>query len=593
MIDRILASATTRAVNSLYGLDIAPETVQVQKTRKEFEGDLTVVVFPFTKASRKSPEATAAEIGEYLVQHVTEIASYSVVKGFLNLMVANAWWINFVNQHAGNDDYGMSRPAEEHPWLIEFSSPNTNKPLHLGHIRNNLLGWSVSRILEAAGKKVVRVNLVNDRGIHICKSMLAWQRAGAAETPENTGMKGDHLVGKYYVLFDKQYRAEIDELVAAGMSREDAAKKAPSLLEAQAMLRRWEAGDPEVIGLWQRMNEWVYAGFDVTYQRLGIHFEKTYYESQTYLLGKKIVDEGLQKAALVRKEDGSVWADLTADGLDEKLLLRSDGTSVYMTQDLGTAKLRYDEFQPGRMLYVVGNEQNYHFDVLKKVLRKIGYDWSDAIHHVSYGMVELPEGKMKSREGTVVDADDLMDEMTETARALTEELGKDQGFSPEEAANLYRMIGLGALKYFILKVDPEKNMLFNPAESVDFDGNTGPFIQYTHARICSLLRKAGYDKPSGMLPATIVMLPEERDIVRYCSEFPAALRKAADELSPAQLANYVYELTRSYNTFYQKVPVMREEDPVLRDFRLSLSFFTGAIIRKAMDLLGIEVPVKM
>lgn len=593
MIEDKLVLATLTAVKELYGAEVAVDSIQIQKTRKEFEGDITLVVFPFTKASRKGPEATAQEIGERLLQLVPEIDRYGVVKGFLNLVVTNAYWMTFLSQSAYQPGFGFKQAENGAPWLIEFSSPNTNKPLHLGHIRNNLLGWSISRILEAAGKKAIRVNLVNDRGIHICKSMLAWKQSGLGETPENTGMKGDHLVGKYYVLFDKQYREEVANLVAQGHPEEEAKKSAPCLLEAQEMLRLWEAGDPETLALWRTMNGWVYKGFDETYQRLGIHFEKTYYESQTYLLGKKIVEEGEQKQAFKRREDGSVWADLTGEGLDEKLLLRSDGTSVYMTQDLGTAKLRHEEFSPEKMLYVVGNEQNYHFAVLKKILAKAGYSWSGSIHHVSYGMVELPEGKMKSREGTVVDADDLMDEMTETARRTTEELGKTEGFSPEEAAELYRKLGLGALKYFILKVDPEKNMLFNPEDSIDFNGNTGPFMQYTHARICSLLRKASGEEAILALPPDTLLQPEERDIIRLCHDFPAVVEKAAAELSPAQVANYVYELTKAYNTFYQKIPVLKESDDNLRQLRLMLSAFTGRIIREAMDLLGIEVPERM
>jgi arginyl-tRNA synthetase len=593
MIEEKILNAAVQAVKELYSLEVTPASIQLQKTRREFKGDLTIVVFPYTRSSKKSPEATAEELGKAMLERVPELAEFTVVKGFLNLVVRSSYWLNFVNDHARISDFGIRKPQQDKPWLIEFSSPNTNKPLHLGHIRNNLLGWSVSRILEAAGKMTIRVNLVNDRGIHICKSMWAWKQSGNNETPANSGKKGDHLVGEYYVLFDKIYKAEISDLVNSGMSAEEAAKQAPSLLAAQEMLRQWEAGDQEVRELWEMMNSWVYAGFDDTYRELGIDFHKTYYESQTYLLGKSMVEKGLADGILRQKEDGSVWADLTQEGLDEKLLLRSDGTSVYMTQDLGTARLRYEEYKPEKMLYVVGNEQNYHFSVLEKVLAKLGYDWAPAIHHVSYGMVELPEGKMKSREGTVVDADDLMEEMQATARRMTEELGKTEGFSEEEAAKLYHTIGLGALKYFILKVDPEKNMLFNPEESVDFDGNTGPFIQYTHARICSLLKRGNWSGVQPLSHTGFEPLDEERDIIRLCHDFPQIVEKAAAELSPAQIANYVYELTRAYNTFYQKVPVLKEEQPHLRDLRLMISALTATVIRLSMNLLGIDVPEKM
>ncbi len=593
MIEDKIIEACIAAVKQLYGQDVQADAVQLQKTRKEFEGDLTVVVFPFTKASRKGPEPTAQEIGEYIIAQVPEICKYGIVKGFLNLVVKPEYWLEFLRQQNKNPNFGIVASSASKPWLIEFSSPNTNKPLHLGHIRNNLLGWSVSKILEADGKNVIRVNLVNDRGIHICKSMLAWKKWGNGESPEGSGKKGDHLVGEYYVLFDKEYKKEIAALVASGLNEEEAQKQSSIMQEAQKLLRLWESGDEETLKLWKMMNAWVYAGFDLTYQTMGIAFEKTYYESNTYLLGKEIVEKGEAQHLLKRKEDGSVWADLTDDGLDEKLLLRSDGTSVYMTQDLGTARLRVDDFNPERMLYVVGNEQNYHFTVLKKVLARLGFPWAEAIHHVSYGMVELPEGKMKSREGTVVDADDLMDEMKTTAQRMTEELGKTADFTPEEADRLYHMIGMGALKYFILKVDPEKNMLFNPEESIDFDGNTGPFIQYTHARICSLIKRGGFDIEKSSLSPQIVICDEERDILRLCHDFPVIIHKAALELSPAQIANYTYELTRTYNTFYQKIPVLKENDEAIRHFRLALSAFTGHIIKECMCLLGIEVPERM
>ena len=595
MIEQILNSAVTNAVKALYQLEATPSQIQLQNTRKEFEGDFTVVVFPFTKVSRKSPEATAAEIGEYLQQNVTEVESYNVIKGFLNLSVRKDYWLTFLANSTREPQFGFSKKQDSKPVVVEYSSPNTNKPLHLGHIRNNLLGFSLSRILQAAGKNVVKVNLVNDRGIHICKSMLAWQRWGNGETPESSGLKGDHLVGKYYVVFDKHYKEEISTLVAGGMQADEAVKKAPLILEAQQYLQKWEAGDEEVINLWKKMNGWVYDGFATTYRTLGIEFDKTYYESQTYLLGKKLVEEGVQKGVYSRRADGSVWIDLAAEGLDEKLLLRSDGTSVYITQDLGTAMQRYEEFNPEQLIYVVGNEQEYHFNVLKAVLKHLGCDWSTAIYHLSYGMVELPAGKMKSREGTVVDADDLMQEMFDTAESMARELGKIESFDDEEAKNLYRTIGLGALKYFILKVDPKKNMLFNPAESVDFNGNTGPFIQYTYARIKSVLRKAdeaGFDVTFAA-SASVSIVSFEKDLLRKIHDFPMVVEQASELHSPAVIANYAYELASEYNRFYHELTILKEEDPAIRALRLSLSLFTAQVIANALWLLGIDVPERM
>ncbi len=571
-------------------------SIALQDTRRDFRGDYTLVVFPYVKQARKSPEVVAAEIGEAVKAALPQVAGYNVIKGFLNFEIADSYWLQFLAERAGQDDYGMVHPsAEAAPVVVEYSSPNTNKPLHLGHIRNNLLGWSVSQLLAAAGANVKKVNLVNDRGIHICKSMLAWLRYGNGETPESSGMKGDHLVGKYYVVFDQHYKAEQKILIEQGLSEAEATEQAPILLEAREMLRKWEANDPDVRKLWQQMNQWVYAGFDTTYDRLGIHFDKTYYESETYLLGKALVQEGLDKGVFYKHEDGSVRVNLTDEGLDEKVLLRKDGTSVYMTQDLGTAQLRYEEFHPQKMIYVVGNEQNYHFDVLKLVLgKKLGKEFGNSIHHLSYGMVELPSGKMKSREGTVVDADDLMDSMHEEARQSTEALGKFD-FSPEEADNLYEMIGLGALKYFILKVDPTKNMLFNPAESIDFNGNTAPFIQYTHARIRSLLRKAaeqGVDVNTP-LPEQTVMTDLERNLIKTLYQYPQTVLAAGESYSPALIANYIYALAKEFNHFYQDTPVMREQDAALRLLRLKMCCFVAITIRNGMELLGIQVPERM
>lgn len=590
-----LANAIQVALSELYNIDAQIDKSAIQRTKKEFDGDYTFVVFPFVKQARLSPDALANQLGEKVCAMLPELlSSYNVVKGFLNLSIANDFWTRYIVKRNQDEDYNY--PVDDKDvTLIEFSSPNTNKPLHLGHVRNNLLGNSVANILAASGKRVIRVNLVNDRGIHICKSMLAWLRFGNGETPESSGMKGDHLVGKYYVEFDKHYKQEVAELVAQGMSEEEASKKSPLLLEAQSMLKRWEDNDPEMRNLWKMMNDWVYAGFDATYERMGIAFNKTYYESETYLLGKSLVEEGLQAGAFYRRNDGSVWVDLTDEKLDEKLLLRSDGTSVYMTQDLGTAQLRYDEFHPQSMIYVVGNEQNYHFDVLKLVLgKKLKKEFGNSIYHLSYGMVELPFGKMKSREGTVVDADDLMEEMFLQAKESTETLGKFE-FSEEEGKKLYEMVGLGALKYFILKVDPKKNMLFNPNESIDFNGNTAPFIQYTHARIKSMLRKAaenGIDFASVSVAAN-QLSEAEKQIVKQIYEYRNVLKTAADTFSPALIANYTYDLAKEFNRFYQETPIFREENAELRAFRLLISACCARTIATAMNLLGIDVPEKM
>lgn len=594
MIEQLLLSRATAIIQQLYGAAIDPQLIAIQKTRREFEGDYTLVVFPLLKSSRKSPETTAQEIGDAMTAQVEVVTAYNVIKGFLNLTVADSYWKDFYKNEKQNDSFGQHAAKEEAPVVIEFSSPNTNKPLHLGHVRNNLLGHSLANILHAAGKKVVRVNLVNDRGIHICKSMLAWKKWGNRETPESTGMKGDQLVGKYYVLFDRFYKAEIKELIQNGMDEELAEKEASLLMEAQEMLRQWEERNPEIRQMWEEMNGWVYKGFDGTYKRLGISFDKIYYESETYLLGRELVFEGLEKKVFYKKEDGSVWCDLTAEGLDEKLLLRADGTSVYITQDLGTAQLRHDEYDPEQLIYVVGNEQNYHFDVLKKVLKKLGRDWSDNMLHLSYGMVELPQGRMKSREGTVVDADDLMQEMADTARKTTLELGKADAFDEQGQEALFEILGLGALKYFILKIDPKKTILFNPEESIDFNGNTGPFIQYTYARTRSLLRKAA---EKNIAPAADVIPaefhPKERAVLRAAYDFPGVVTEAAENLSPAVIANYAYELAKEFNNFYQQVPILRDADEQQIIFRLGLSEFVGNILKSAMQLLGIDVPERM
>ena len=596
LIEKTIAIKIAEAICKLYSVEVGIDQVSVQKTVPIYRetGDFTVVVFPFLKISKKSPDQTANEIGQYIKSEVPQIKSFGVIKGFLNIKIDDEYWCNFIRA-TEIIDYGFSKENKSKKIIVEYSSPNTNKPLHLGHIRNNLLGWSVAEILKANAYDVVKTNLINNRGIHICKSMLAWQKWGRGETPESAGLKGDQLVGKYYVLFDKEYKKEIAELISNGKTEEEAMREAPIIIEAQEMLRKWESNDNDTVALWNTMNNWVYKGFDVTYKMLGIDFDQVQYESDTYLLGKKIVDEGLKTNSLIKKDDGSVWADLTTDGLDEKLLLRADGTSVYMTQDIGTAQLRIDEHDPDKLIYVVGNEQNYHFDVLKIVLKKLDKEWADRIYHLSYGMVELPEGKMKSREGTVVDADDLVNEMKAIAKSTTEELGKTDGLSETEADNLYRMIGLGALKYFILKVDPKKNMMFNPKESIDFNGNTGPFIQYTHARICSVLRKA---KESGIswnssninVPE---LLPKEKDIIKLLYEYPSIVKEAGISYSPALIANYIYELVKEYNGFYQELPILKNDDAEVKNFRLVLSEFTASVIKSAMWLLGIEVPEKM
>ena len=599
MIEQIIANQTVKIVNDAFGLTLEPSQVQVQKTVKDFEGNITVVVFPFVKAAKKSPEQTGQFIGEKLMEACREITKFNVVKGFLNLEIDANYYLDFLKKNRKNDRFGFVECRDAmhcvstKPIVLEYSSPNTNKPLHLGHIRNNLLGWSVAEILKANGYDVKKVNLVNDRGIHICKSMLAWQLYGNGETPESTGIKGDHLVGKYYVKFDQILKSQVAEMVENGTEKEVAEKSAPILLEAQEMLRKWEAGDEQIRSLWEMMNSWVYAGFDETYKKMGVDFDKIYYESETYLLGKEIALKGLADSYLVQREDTSIWADLQENGLDEKLLLRKDGTSVYMTQDLGTAKLRHDEFNAEKMIYVVGNEQNYHFDVLKIVLKKLGYAWADSISHLSYGMVELPEGKMKSREGTVVDADDLIESMIETAKKTTEELGKIDNFESEEANTLYRTIALGALKYFILKIDPVKNMVFNPNESIDFNGNTGPFIQYTHARIRSLIKRSGLENLDKKTFSNVNIFEKEKQILILLHDFPGVVKQAGDSLSPALIANYAFDLAKEFNGFYQDIPVLKEENETLREFRLALSKFTADVLKNALGLLGITAPERM
>lgn len=593
-IELILQEKAHKCIEKLYG-EINIEQVQLQKTRREFVGDMTLVVFPFVKISRKSPEATAQEIGEMMQKSVPEIDSFNVVKGFLNIKLTNSFWVECFNKAKKTDEFGFA-PDNGKTVMIEYSSPNTNKPLHLGHIRNNLLGFSVANIMRAAGNKVIKVNLVNDRGIHICKSMIAWQKFGNGETPESSNMKGDHLVGKYYVVFDKEYKRQIGELMSKGMSEEEAKKEAPIIKEAGEMLRQWEAGEPSVYGLWETMNGWVYEGFDKTYKQLGVDFDKIYYESKTYLLGKSLVKEGLEKGVFFKKEDGSVWIDLESDGLDQKLLLRADGTSVYMTQDLGTAVERHAEFHFDQLMYVVGNEQNYHFQVLKLILKKLGYNWSDHIFHLSYGMVELPEGKMKSREGTVVDADDLMAEMIATAKAMSEEMGKLDKMNEEEVQNITSMVGLGALKYFILKVDPKKNMLFDPKESIDFNGNTGPFIQYTHARICSVLRKAEELKLEvdlSPISYEMALADKEIELIKLINGFEQAVVYAAEMMSPAVIASYCYDLAKEFNQYYHDFSFIREENVAERNKRITIAVEISKILRRGMKLLGIDVPERM
>lgn len=592
--EKIIQQSLVNIVKELYHQDIDPTCLQVNKTRKDQEGDFTVVVFPLSKMVKASPEAIAGQLGDMLVKKLEILEKYNVVKGFLNLFLTNEVWLQYFKNIQSTDFRFFSQDTTQ-PVVVEFSSPNTNKPLHLGHVRNNLLGCSVCNILEANGHKVVRVNLVNDRGIHICKSMVAWLHSGNGETPQSSGMKGDHLVGKYYVEFDRLYKAEIAGLTAQGMDKETAEKQAPILQEAQEMLRKWENGDPEVRSLWKQMNAWVYEGFDATYQRLGIAFDKIYYESDTYLLGKKMVEKGLQLGTFYHREDGAVCVDLKEEGLDEKVLLRSDGTSVYMTQDLGTAALRYEEYHPQKMIYIVGNEQNYHFDVLKLVLdKKLHLDWGKSIYHLSYGMVELPSGKMKSREGTVVDADDLMQSMVDIAEENTRQLGKTDDFSDAEVAALSNMVGLGALKYFILKVDPKKNMMFNPEESIDMNGNTAPFIQYTHARISSLLRKAEASDIQVQASVPEINIPDgEKQILRALYDYAGTLEQAGIEYSPALIANYAYNLVKLYNQFYQATPILREENSLLKLFRIQLSRVVARYIAHAMSLLGIAVPEKM
>lgn len=588
--ESFLNGAVKQALTELYAIGAAP--IAFQKTRKEFEGDFTLVTFPYTKSTKKSPEQTGEELGQYLIGNFPEISSFNVVKGFLNLSLSDTFWLSWFN--AVKDTTIGIQPANSsgRTIMLEYSSPNTNKPLHLGHVRNNLLGYSVAQILKANGHKVIKTNLVNDRGIHICKSMLAWQKFGHGETPESTGMKGDHLVGKYYVEFDKQYKQQINTLKGQGRTSEQAEKEAPLIQEAQELLRKWEANDPDTIALWKKMNGWVYDGFAITYKNLGVDFDKMYYESNTYLLGKELVDEGLSKNVFYKKDNGSVAIDLSADGLDEKIVLRSDGTAVYITQDIGTAIERFREFPDlQQLIYTVGNEQDYHFKVLFKTLEKLGYDWAKECYHLSYGMVELPAGKMKSREGTVVDADDLLQEMLETAEATTRELGKVDDFSQEELQELYRTVSLGALKYFILKVDPKKKMLFDPKESIDFNGHTGPFIQYTYARIRSVLRKAdiSFDQPL----SDLILHPLEKEIVKWLYDFEAVVHEAGASYSPALIANYVYELTKLYNRFYHELSVLKEENPFSKRFRLQLSGAVAQVIAAGMNQLGIEVPERM
>ncbi len=594
-IEIIIQKAAVEAIKSLYQGEVNENQVQVQNTRKDFEGDITIVVFPFLRLSKKSPELTAEELGKYLTENVDLIESFNVIKGFLNLVISNEYWLGILGESYSNKNYGFKTVGEDAELvMVEYSSPNTNKPLHLGHIRNNLLGHSISEIVKANGKKVIKTNIVNDRGIHICKSMYAWQKWGNGETPESSGLKGDHLVGKYYVEFDKHYKAEIAELVESGMAKEEAENQAPSIIAARELLRKWEAKDQETVELWKTMNGWVYKGFDVTYKTLGVDFDKIYYESDTYLVGRDEVLRGLDEGIFYKKEDNSVWADLTGEGLDQKILLRSDGTSVYMTQDIGTAKMRFNDYSIDKMIYVVGNEQNYHFQVLAKLLDKLGFKWGKDLYHFSYGMVELPSGKMKSREGTVVDADDLVEGMVQVARDMSAELGKLENLSEEESENTFKMIALAALKYFILKVDPRKNMMFNPEESIDFNGNTGPFIQYTYARIRSVLRKAAEQNINITDSVTVDALSvKEKELLKRISLFPAAIVEAGDNFSPALIANYCYELVKEFNQFYHDHSILGETDENKRNFRLLLATVVSSVVQKGMGLLGIEMPERM
>ena len=592
-IEALISKAAAEAVKALYGMDATDKMLQLQKTRSEFEGNLTLVVFPFVKAARKSPEQTADEIGQYLVEHCQAVEKYNVVKGFLNLSIGDGAWLSLLKAIDEDEHFGTKQATNDSKLvMIEYSSPNTNKPLHLGHVRNNLLGWSLAQIMEANGHRVVKTNIVNDRGIHICKSMLAWLKYGNGETPESSGKKGDHLIGDYYVAFDKHYREEVKQLVAQGMDEEKAKQEAPLIKEAHEMLVKWEQGDAEVRALWEKMNSWVYAGFDETYKKMGVGFDKIYYESQTYLKGKAKVEEGLEKGLFERHEDGSVWADLTNEGLDQKLLLRSDGTSVYMTQDIGTAEMRYEDFPIDKMIYVVGNEQNYHFQVLSILLDRLGFKWGKELTHFSYGMVELPNGKMKSREGTVVDADDLMELMVEDAYKTSMELGKFDDMTEEERHEIARIVGMGALKYFILKVDARKNMLFNPEESIDFNGNTGPFIQYTHARIRSILRKASATPMTAMSLVSPIS-SKEVELIQKMNEFGAAVEQAGKDYSPSGIANYCYELTKVFNQFYHDYSILNEPDEQKKAVRLMLAKNVAKIIKTGMGLLGIEVPERM
>ena len=590
-IEKILASKVKDAVEKHY--EVEPENIEFQPTRKDFEGDITLVVFPMLRQIKTNPALLAENIGKYLEDEVEEVAGYNVIQGFLNIVISDSYYINFFNEVKNQKDFGILPPQRDASGImVEYSSPNTNKPLHLGHIRNNLLGYSVSEILKAAGNQVYKVQVINDRGIHICKSMVAWQKFGNGETPESTGLKGDKLVGNYYVKFDKEYKKEILRLKEQGKSEDEAKAEAPIFVEAQEMLRKWEANDPEVVNLWSTMNEWVYDGFEKTYDALGVDFDKNYYESQTYILGKDNVQKGLEDGVFFKKEDGSVWIDLSDEGLDEKIVLRSDGTAVYMTQDIGTAIQRFQDFDINQMVYTVGNEQDYHFKVLFLILKKLGYDWADALYHLSYGMVDLPGGKMKSREGTVVDADDLIAEMAETAKSISEELGKLEGYNETEKEELYRIIGLGALKYYILKVDPKKRILFNPEESVDFQGNTGPFIQYTYARIQSILRKASFDTSSN-LSEDYKFHEREKELIKQLQLFPETIGLAAGNLSPALIANYIYELVKSFNSFYQNIPILGVEDEKEKVFRVQLSGLVANVIKSGFKLLGIEVPERM